>query len=271
MERIDRLRKQAEESMQSTFVEDLDLAALSVEELGALLHELRVHQVELEMQNHELRRMQNELEESQNRYAELYEFAPAGYFTLDERGVVRAVNLTGARLLSKKRSFVVNVPFSQFVNPNDLHLFLHHVRQVFQDQSKHRCEIRLKKRPEIFVRLESVGTKDPDGKVTACQTIVTDLTDRRAAEQVLKRNEERFRIIFESTEDIILIKDESRKFIYANPAAGKLFGCPVPELIGRRWRKCVGLIPPNMKRNWMIESWPEMWWKRNTVGRSAGC
>lgn len=234
MDAIEALRKRAEESLQAGSVDIHDVSAFSREELKKLVHELRVHQIELEMQNEELRRMQQELEGAQASYSELYEFSPAGYFTLDQRSMIHKINLSGARLLSKERSFLVNNPFSKFVHPDDLATFSAHLRGIFQGREKQVCELRLNKNSkEAFVRLESVGAKDADGNVTECRTVVTDLTARRRAEQALEQSEHRFKAICESTEEIILIKDTSRKIAYANPAAERILGNSGSTLIGR--------------------------------------
>ena len=84
-------------------------------DMRRLLHELQVHQVELEMQNEELRRAREELELSRNKYAELYDFAPVGYFTFDAHGVIREVNLAGAQLLGIERRLLANKPFTGFI------------------------------------------------------------------------------------------------------------------------------------------------------------
>ncbi|MRR57230.1 MAG: PAS domain-containing protein [Deltaproteobacteria bacterium] len=80
-----------------------------------LVHELQVHQVELEMQNEELRQAREALEVSRNKYAELYDFAPVGYFAFDAHGLIREVNLAGAQLLGIERQLLANKPFSQFI------------------------------------------------------------------------------------------------------------------------------------------------------------
>ena len=91
------------------------VAAASVE----LLHELQVHQIELEMQNEELRRAQLALEDSRARYVDLYEFAPVGYLTLTGEAVISEVNLTGARLLREERKKILGKRFARFVSRQD--------------------------------------------------------------------------------------------------------------------------------------------------------
>ena len=80
-----------------------------------LHHELQVHQVELEMQNAELRQARDELETALEKYTDLYDFAPVGYFTLDRKGTIRRVNLTGAGLVGVERSRLVGQRFGLFV------------------------------------------------------------------------------------------------------------------------------------------------------------
>jgi PAS domain S-box-containing protein len=240
METLDELRTRAEESL-SSGKDDPDVAELSQEETKALIHELQVHQIELEMQNLELRRLHSELEEAHHQYTGLYEFAPVGYFTLDRRSIIQQVNIAGARLLATQKTFLINVPFSKFVHSDDSTIFYTHLKQVFETGNKLVCEVRLRKNgEEKFVRLESVGTRDHDGDVTACWTVVSDLTARRLAEQNLQVAEGCFRAICETTEDIVLVKDTTSKFIYANPAAERLFELPASKVIGRRWAQIWG-------------------------------
>ncbi len=107
------LRKRAEEKASEKVVTSTeDLAAQSPEERGAILHELRVHQIELEMQNEELRRIQAELEASQARLADLYNFAPVGYLTESETGMVVEANLTAASLLGVNRGSLLRLALS---------------------------------------------------------------------------------------------------------------------------------------------------------------
>ena len=106
------LRRQAEERLRAKTAE---LGPPRTEEdAPRLLHELQVHQIELEMQNAELRRAQESLELSRNKYEELYDFAPVGYFTIDARGLIEGVNLKGAHLLGIERGLLLKTALYQF-------------------------------------------------------------------------------------------------------------------------------------------------------------
>ena len=114
------------------------------EDRERVVHELEVHQIELEMQNEELRRTQQELEVSRNKYEELYDFAPVGYFTFDTSGTIREVNLTGGRLLGIERQLLVDRPFTSFIaDAEGRDIFSRHIESVLQKEGMQRCEIRL--------------------------------------------------------------------------------------------------------------------------------
>ena len=104
-----------------------------------LIHELRVHQIELEMQNEELRRAQEIIEESRRRYSDLYDFAPVGYLTLDELGVVKEANLTATRQLAKERRRLVGRHFTAFLSTKGREAFRRHLQLVLQDQGPQTC------------------------------------------------------------------------------------------------------------------------------------
>lgn len=106
-----------------------------------LLHELRVHQVELEMQNEALRETQLALEASRDRYADLYEFAPVGYLTLSREGIVEEINLTGASLLGADRKRLVRRRLGLLVAPEDRDRWHRHFQHVVRHDGNHGCEL----------------------------------------------------------------------------------------------------------------------------------
>lgn len=109
--------------------------------LHKLLHELRVHQVELEIQNEALRQTQLTLEESRDRYVDLYDFAPIGYLTVSREGMIDEINLTGADLLGVVRSKLINRRFAQFVATEDRDRWYVHFASALKHDQRQHCEL----------------------------------------------------------------------------------------------------------------------------------
>jgi PAS domain S-box-containing protein len=119
-----------------------DVPGHSFEEL---LHELQVHQIELEMQNDELRLAQLALEDSRDRYLNLYEFAPVGYFTLTDKALISEVNLTGASLLGEDRKKVLQSRFARFVTPADRDRYHRLIERALQHDEPVTCDLALQR------------------------------------------------------------------------------------------------------------------------------
>ena len=187
---LDDLRARAEKLLEA---KGPDLKQLPPVETDRLLHELQVHQIELEMQNEELRRANQELEELRFKYTDLYNFAPVGYFTLDQKGQILEVNLTGARLLGMERDSLHLTPFFLLVASADRAAFHSYLRKVFDSGMKQTCEIQLEPREglPIHASLESIPVLAGQGQITQCRTMVADITARKQERDALeleKRN-----------------------------------------------------------------------------------
>ena len=131
-----------------------NLEALSSEEIQKAFHDLRVHQIELEMQNEELRQIQLDLKTSQERYFDLYDLAPAGYFSLSDTGLILEANLTGAALLQVTRGALTSQPFTQFIFRDDQDLYYLNCKQAFDADEPTVCELRMvKQNGTIWVHL----------------------------------------------------------------------------------------------------------------------
>ncbi|MFA4956817.1 MAG: PAS domain-containing sensor histidine kinase [Candidatus Methanoperedens sp.] len=156
-----------------------------------LIHELQVHQIELEMQNEELKKTQMDLEKTKEKYIDLYDFAPIGYFTFSREGLIKEVNLTGAGLLGITRKKLIDRGFGNFVVPSDFNLWNDHLLLsiMSKDQEKQSCELRLKREDgsKIFVRLESVRIEIMDVTLQV-RTAVSDFTERKTAENLRIEN-----------------------------------------------------------------------------------
>lgn len=158
------------------------------DETSHLLQELQTHQIELEMQNENLREAQSKLEESRNRYSDLYDFAPVGYFTFDRNGLILEVNLAGAEQIGMERKQIIEKPFTLFTAKEDQTIFRSHLEAVFQGGGRRRCEIKIEGKAPFFAQVESLVEKDSGA--LRCRTAVTDVTPRKRAEgEVKKLNE----------------------------------------------------------------------------------
>ena len=121
------LRRRAEKNIPD--VTD-SAGAMSPPEIQKLVHELTVHQIELEMQNEALRKSQMETAESQYKYSDLYDFAPVGYFTLDKKGHIIEANVTGASLLGMEKRSLAKQPFQRFIVPGHFSIFQSHLQKA---------------------------------------------------------------------------------------------------------------------------------------------
>ena len=127
-----------------------------------LLHELQVHQIELEMQNEELRQANETAETALKKYTMLYDFAPMGYFTLDSDGSICDLNFTSAEMLGEKRFSLINSNFKLFVAEDSQAVFNTFFRKVFTGYTKESCEIMLgyENNPLCLVYMEGIVTGD---------------------------------------------------------------------------------------------------------------
>lgn len=155
-------------------------------DLLRLVHELQVHQIELELHNEELRQAYDEADSLRKQCADVYDFAPVGYFTLDALGTIVNVNLAGAIMLGIKRSQSARHRFAASVKPEFLPVFNRFHREVLESKSKQKCELVLmatSQRPEIVVRVEAV----PDESGRESRMVVSDITAEKKAEIVVNQ------------------------------------------------------------------------------------
>jgi len=153
-----------------------------------LVHELQVHQIELEMQNEELRMAQGQLGESLAKYSDLYDFAPVGYVTLNREGLILEANLTFAAQLGIERGRLIDTPLLLYAAAPDRGKLRSHLDQVFKTNERRACELRLQRPsgPERYVQLDSIRMQKVDG-AELCRTSVTDISLRKEAEGELSK------------------------------------------------------------------------------------
>lgn len=171
---------------------------VAVEDIRKLLHELQIHQVELEMQNEELRETRAQLEESRGKYVDLYDFAPVGYVTLSGDGLILEANLSAARQFGVERSRLINGLFRMYVASEDRNTFDLHLKESLKTAQRQTCEIRLipPGSPESFVRLDSLAIRDSND-TTSYNVSLIDISERRNAEEELHRYQDRLEMLVE--------------------------------------------------------------------------
>lgn len=225
------LRRRAVRALRSA-AEDRDASTLSVEQMQELTHELRIYQTELELQNEELRRAQIEIEASRDRYADLYDFSPVGYFAFDRRGRIVDVNLSGATLINQAGSSLIKKPFMTFVSANDHKTFYSHLRKAFETGVRRTCELQLERpgRTAIYVRMESVVPPRRGEEPQVCRTAISDITEAHCVREEVLRTQEQ---ILSSMVEGVSVSDERGVVSNTNTAFDALFGASPGEMFGR--------------------------------------
>ena len=162
------------------------LAELSPENLRTTLHELRVHQIELEMQNEELRRVQAALEAERARYFHIFDLAPVGYVTLDAEGLIVEANTTAANLVGMTRRELIGKTLSHFILREDRDLHYQFRRQLADNGGTQTCEVRMGKTAgtAFWANLSATAVPDPAGG-PACRVVLSDISESKKAQELM--------------------------------------------------------------------------------------
>jgi PAS domain S-box-containing protein len=257
------LRKRAEELLRNQIG---DPGTAAPEEIQPLLCELRVHQIELEVQNEELRRAQAELEASRANYFDLYDLAPVGYATVSEKGLILEANLAAAGLLGVARGDLVKQPISQFILEEDRDIYYRHRNLLFETRAPQACELRLMKQDgaPFWVQLDATAAQNADG-TSICLATIIDITGRKRITEELERHRRHleelvaertgqiteanrmltkrarelansqlnFDHFFNTIDDLLFVLDPAGTIIHVNRMVCRRLGYSEAELIGQ--------------------------------------
>ncbi|MCR4348239.1 MAG: ATP-binding protein, partial [Sulfuricaulis sp.] len=211
------LRQKAEATLREQAALSLENhTTLSPEATQRTLHELRVHQIELEMQNEELRRAQAELDDERARYFDLYDLAPVGYCTVSEPGLILQANLTAALLLGLARGELVKQPISRFIVKLDQDIYYLCRQQLIKTGKPQACELRMLKHDgtQIWVRLATTAAQDGSG-APVLRMALTDVTESKAMATAMQESEARYRTMSE------VLQEKNRELSSARSVAEK--------------------------------------------------
>lgn len=209
----------------------------SEEPVQDLIYELRVHRAELEMQNDELRRNQFELEVARDRFANLFDFAPVGYLTVDHTSRIVEANLTAARMLCVNRGSLVGQQLPGFVSVADAGLLKRHLRDVAISEQKVSCIVSLKTADSelIRVRLDTICADDD------CRHIaITDLSETDELIRAKKESDERLRIICQALPIPVAFVDRNQTYQFNNTAHELWFADTRQAIKGQTVRQVFG-------------------------------
>lgn len=204
---------------------------LSNTDVQSLIHELQVHQIELETQNKELRRAQLELEESRDKYAEWYDFASVGYFTLNENSIIVELSLAAAALLGVERNNLLKQLFSRYVAEENHDVFYSYRKRLLETKTTQTSNLKMlrKDHTHFFAQLEGIASFDDEGKFSHFRMAILDITEHKRTEEALRRQIE----ILDLANDTIMIRDFSHVITYWNQGAEWLYGWMKEEAVGK--------------------------------------
>ena len=248
-----KLRKQAEKIAKKITAKSPDKTeAMSPKEMRQTLHELRVHQIELEIQNEELRRSQVELENARARYFDLYDLAPVGYLTISGKGLILESNLSAANLLGVSRKLLAGQLFTRFISKEDQDTYYIHRKRLLETDESQSWEMRMvNKGGKLFwAHLEVAAEQNVSG-ASVSRVVLSDINEQKSMENSLRQShelleqrveerteqllnsEEKYRRITENMGDIVIELDAQGFIKYISPSNLKLFGKKSESRIGR--------------------------------------
>lgn len=228
VERARSLRKRAEEAVKAKKLHYSE--SWLPEQAQILLHELRVHQIEMEAQNEELRQTQKDLEAVRAKYFNFYNLAPVGYFTVSGQGLILEANSMAEYLLGAATHPKANTPFTRFIFPEDQDIYHLFHKKLLETGMPQTCELRMARHDgsRFWGRLEATVAEDVEGREREIRIAIIDITDRKTAEDALIHSETKYHTLYDSTTDAVMLLD-TKGFFDCNKAALAIFGCATRE------------------------------------------
>ncbi|PIE36237.1 hypothetical protein CSA56_00695 [candidate division KSB3 bacterium] len=190
---------------------------------------------ELQKKQQELLKTQRELEHSQKKYEELYDFAPVGYCTFDATGSIQEANKTLAEQLGIHEKQLLNSRFLDYLISDDYRIFHDHLKAVFDHQTRRSCEIRLRQNDGtvVYVLLKSRFVELPEGGDGECRTVITDISDRKHAENALQASKEEYQTLVDNLQQRVFYKDRNSTYVTCNESYARDLHISPQHIVGR--------------------------------------
>ena len=199
-------------------------------EMHRLIRDLQAQRNDLEARNRSLQDAQQLLEDSRDRYAHLYDFAPLGYVTLNQLGVIQDINLTGAGILGGERSRFVGMPFTVLVDKHDVRRLYAHLRRCRETGEASATDLHLVRqdRSQLPVQIHSMLAPGSDRERAEYRVTIADISERKHAEQALRLAA----TVFENCGEAIIVCDGDANVISVNRAFCEITGYSAQDVIG---------------------------------------
>lgn len=232
----DALRQKAEELLTNLPAEQSETATTDILNV---IHELHVHQIELELQNEELQNASESLEKSKSDYMRLYHQAPVGYVVLDQSGITRKVNTTFAAMLGRDAATMSGTPFADFLVAEDRAIFRARLKAFYKNPFEKQIDVRLSQQGKpLYVSLRAIvnaeDRTEAGGPFNELLVTVTDISERHEYQVALEKSRQDLEEILSSISDGFLALDEKLHILYFNSTAEQLLQADREDVIGRK-------------------------------------
>ena len=202
-----------------------------------LIHDLKVKQIQIDVQKQELTQQRDLLETSNDKYADLYDFSPVGYLTLDDHGLIIEANLTSTEILGVEKKFLIQIHFINFLVLKDVKRFFSFLRECKKSNSRQIDEFSIKNKNNetLIVQIAVLPVFDYNSKKLNFRFSLLDITDKRKAQKELEETEGRFRLMADASPAMIWMSDKNINLIYLNKKCMDFYGRTLQNLKGEIW------------------------------------
>ena len=193
---------------------------------GRAADDFDVYQIELKMQHEALRVADKKIREAHARYVDLYDFAPVGYLTFEQDGLVKEVNLTAADLLGYERNFLIGKPFTMLTAPASGDAFRQKLLNLYYTGMTRVDELELLRKDgsTFYVSMATAPVRDANGKIIECRSAVIDVTEHKQMELALVKSEERLKLALEASQQAVWDWNLTTGVVEWSERAKTLFG-----------------------------------------------